>query len=86
MALPFPFPNNAGTGVLDDLYKQINKSEKFLQFTSEIAGMIYRGHPSNGTRDTAENVHGTSSVGCIVIDPTILIILRLKRNFVECDV
>ena len=45
-----------------------------------------QGHPSHGTRDTAENVHGTSSIGCIVIDTTILIILRLKRNFAECDV
>jgi len=86
MALPFAFPNNAGTDVLDDFNKQINKSEKFQKLTSEIAGMKYQGHPSNGTRDTAENVHGTSSMGCIGIDPTILIIVRLKRSFLECDV
>jgi len=38
MALPFPFPNNAGTDILDDLNKQINKSENFLYLTSEISG------------------------------------------------
>jgi len=86
MALPSPLPNNAGTDVLDDLYKQSNESENFLQLTSELSAMKCQGHPSNGTRYAAENVHGSSSKGWIIIDPTILIILRLKLNFVEWDV
>jgi len=86
MALKFPFPNNACTDLLEDLHKESNKSENFLQLTSEISGMKYQGHPFKGTRDTAENVHGSSSMGCIIIDPAIQIILRLKRNFVEFDV
>jgi hypothetical protein len=51
MVLPFPFPHNTGTNVLDDLYKQSNKPEKFLQLASEISGLKYQGHPSNGSRD-----------------------------------
>ena len=74
---PFPFPHNAGTDVLDDLHIQNNKPENFLQLTSEIAGMKCQGHPTNGSRDTADSVHCCSGTGHIIIDPTILIILRL---------
>jgi len=77
MALPFPFPQNAGTDVLDDLHKQRNKPEKFLELASEIAGMKCQGYPSNGSRDMADNVHCSSGTGRIIIDPTILIIRRL---------
>ena len=47
MTLPFPFPENSGTDVLDDLHKQSNKPETFPHLTSEISCMNCQGHPSN---------------------------------------
>jgi len=82
---PFPFPHNAGTDVLDDLHKQSNKPGNFLQVMSVISGVKCQGHPSDGSWDTAENIHGSSSTGHIIIDPTILTILRSKPNSVECE-
>ena len=68
MALPFPFAQNAGTDVLDDLHKQSNKPENFLQLTSEIACMKCQGHPTNGSRDTADNIYCSSRTGQIIIE------------------
>jgi len=48
IVFPFPFPQNAGTDVLEDLHKQSNKPENFRQLTSEILGVKCQGHPSNG--------------------------------------
>jgi len=55
----------------------INKAHNFLQLVSEISGMNCHGHPSNGSRDTAEYIHCSSGTVPLITDPSISNIQRL---------
>ena len=63
MVSQLPFPQNAGTDVLDDLHKQKNTPENLLHLTSEISGLKCQGRPSNGSRDTNDKVRYSSGTG-----------------------
>jgi hypothetical protein len=49
----------------------INKPDNFLEFASEISGLVFYGQSSNWSRDTAENVHCSSGTVHWIIDPSI---------------
>jgi len=46
----------------------INKPDSFLESASELSGMNFQGNCSNGTRDTAKNVHCSSGTVHLITD------------------
>jgi hypothetical protein len=64
----------------------INKPDNFLELACEISGMNCQEHPSNGSRDMAENVHFCLGTVHLIINISISNIQWLWQSFVECNV